>query len=159
MLRIIREWASTQPDAGPVLRYHEFIELFGAIAEESGNRSAEDVYQQVAVHKNRYIRLVDEGYINARYRGEYKGGTPFTISWIRCLSERGLQAIEVLPDPQAQTLAMLDSIAVAIRALNDEEAPAEQKRVAERALNELRHFIPGLPPGVAIELDTRLFGT
>lgn len=158
MLRIIHEWTTAQPDAEPVLRYHEFTRLFGLTSEELATRSTEHIQQEFAGRMNRFMRLVDEGYINARYRGEYKGGPPFTIAWIKGLSERGLQAIEELPDPQAQTLALLDNIAVAIRTLDDEEAPPEQKRVAERAVNELRHFIRGLPPGVAVELGARLFG-
>lgn len=160
MLRIIHEWTDAQPEAEPILRYHEFIELMGVVPEEvgPGRYSAGDVYQQAASHMNRFMRLVDEGYINARYKGEYAGGPPFTIAWIKGLSKSGLQAIEELPDPQVQTMQLLDDIAAAIRTLNDAEAPPEQKRVAERAINELKHFIRGLPPGVATELGARIFG-
>ena len=58
----------------------------------------------------------------------------------------------------ARLIEMLDEIAGAIKTLNDADAPPEQRRVAERAIDELKHFIRGLPPGVATELGFRIFG-
>lgn len=158
LLRLIHEWTNAQPEAEPHLSYSDFIELMGVGPEDPENYDAQDVYRQAAAHANRLMRLIDEGYINARYDGGYKMGPPFSFVWIKGLTERGMQVIEELPDPQAQTMALLDDIADAIRTLNDAEAPPEQKRVAERAINELKHFIRGLPPGIANELGFRIFG-
>ncbi len=158
MLRLIHEWTDAQPEAEPTLRLPEFIELIGVAPENPSNYMAEDVYRQFASPMNLFMRLVDEGYINARYKGEFAGGPPFTIAWIKGLTERGMQAIEELPDPHAEMLALLDNIAAAIRTLNDEEAPPEQRRLAERALDEVKHFLRGLPPGVATELGSRALG-
>jgi len=158
MLRIIQVWTDAQPDAEPHLSYPDFIEMMGVGPEDPNNYEAQEVYQQAAGHANRLMRLVDEGYINARFSAGSKTGGPFSIVWIKGLSERGYQAIEALPDPQAQTLQLLDDIAEATRTLNDQDAPPEQKRVAERALNELKHFMRGLPPSVATEVGSRIFG-
>jgi len=158
MLRIILEWTDAQPDAEPRLSYYDFIELMGVGPEDPENYQPQEVYRQAAGHANRLMRLTDEGYINARFGGGSKTGPPFDFIWIKGLSEKGYQAIEALPDPQTRTLELLDGIAEAIRTLNDQEAPPEQKRVAERALNELKHFLRGLPPGAATEIGSRIFG-
>jgi hypothetical protein len=58
-----------------------------------------------------------------------------------------------------RVIALLDDIAKAIETLNDTQAPPKQRRAAEKAINELKHFIRGLPPGVATELGFRIFGS
>ena len=158
MLRLIHEWTNQQWEAEPILRYYEFITLVGITQDDLDHNPPEDIDRMAAGHMRRFMNLIDERYINARYKSEYDGGPPFTISWIRGLSERGLQVIEEMPDPQAETMKLLDDIAQAIRTLDDEEAPPEQKKVAERAISELKHFLRGLPPGVATEVGSRIFG-
>lgn len=68
------------------------------------------------------------------------------------------ELIEELADPRAELLARLDNISEAIRTLSDEDAPPEQKKLAEKALGELKHFLRGLPPGAATELGFRALG-
>ena len=158
LLRVIHEWTQAQPQAEPILGFFDFAALVEVGREDPDNYEAEQVYRQAAGHVNRLRRLVDEGYINARYGSHHKGGPPFNELWMRGLTERGLQLIEELPDPQAEMLDLLDDIAEAIRTLGDAEAPPEQKRLAERAVDELKHFLRGLPPEVATELGSRIFG-
>ena len=49
----------------------------------------------------------------------------------------------------------LDTIQVAIDARPD--LPPKQKERASRALEELKHFIRGLPPGIVVEVASAFF--
>lgn len=101
--------------------------------------------------------LAQESYIHAEF-GSPTGMYSFNMVKVYDLLDRGRIEIGELPDPQAEMTALLDNLAEAIRTLNDEEAPPEQKKVAERAVNELKHFLRGLPSGVATELGFRILG-
>lgn len=160
MLRRIHGWTEARVNANAPLGYTEFIELMRGGPDDPENHEDEEVSRKDAGRANTFLQLIDEGYINGRYEGADKGtNAPFSYAWIRGLSaEKGLPAIEELPDPHAELLARLDSISEAIRALDDEEAPPEQRRLAERALDEVKHFLRGLPPGVATELGSRALG-
>ena len=158
MLRLVHAWTQAQPDANAPLSYNELIELVDVGPDDPKNYEPQEVYRKAADHANRLMRLVDEGHINGRYDSGPKGGPPFNFVWIKGLSETGLQVIEELADPRAELLARLDNISEAIRTLSDEDAPPEQKRLAERALGELKHFLRGLPPGVATEVGFRALG-
>jgi hypothetical protein len=89
--------------------------------------------------------------------GSYKGGPPFLWATVRRLTEKGLRAIGELPEPQDELLRRLDSIEKAIQDLGDSASPEERKKAAQ-AVEELKHFIRGLPPGAAVELLSRLLG-
>ncbi len=118
------------------------------IAEEAGLSPEETA---------RILRtLAKERYIHAEFSSP-TGMYSFNVVRVYDLLDRGRIEIGDLPDPRAEMTALLDNLAEAIRTLNDEEAPPEQKKVAERAVNELKQFLRGLPPGVATELGVRLF--
>jgi hypothetical protein len=58
----------------------------------------------------------------------------------------------------SQMVNQLDDIADAIWPLSDEDAPPEKKRVAQVALDEIKNFVRGLPPGAAVEIGSRMLG-
>ena len=71
-------------------------------------------------------------------------------------TEKGLTAVRKLPDPQEDVLERLDAIADAIRSLQG--VSNEEKKTAINAVEELKHFARGLPPGIVVELGTRFLG-
>jgi hypothetical protein len=73
------------------------------------------------------------------------------------LTQRGLEAIRSLPDPREDLLRRLDAIAGAIEGLQD--VGPEEKRPALDAVEEIKTFVRGLPPGIAVEAGSRLLGS
>lgn len=75
---------------------------------------------------------------------EYGFGAGAGIAGVT-LTQRGLEAIRSLPDPREDLLRRLDAIAEAIEGLQD--VTPEEKRSAVVAVQELKTFVRGLPPG------------
>lgn len=73
------------------------------------------------------------------------------------LTQEGLEAIRSLPDPREDLLRRLDAIAEAIEGLQD--VGPEEKRPAVDAVEELKTFVRGLPPGIAVEAGSRMLGS
>lgn len=101
-----------------------------------------------------FISLTKQGLIEANLGGE-TGMRPLTSARVFSLSERGLREIGELPDPAAELVNRLMEMA---QAIEEQDLPPRQKTVAKQALDELIHFLRGLPPGVAVEIGGRFLG-
>jgi hypothetical protein len=113
MLWDVYEWFQQQTDYDPRLRYYE-VETMGVCSDtrtaETGTEVDEAAAErQKAQQLNLFVRLVDEGYINAELKRELVGGPPVTSAVIRGLSERGLIEIGELPDPQEKIIQGLEA--------------------------------------------------
>ncbi len=103
-----------------------------------------------------FARLGNEGYFMASgldkpvSRGFER--YPFFIVHVDSLTTRGLLEIGRLPDPAERLLHSLDALAAAIDERRDLEP--EQKRLAKQAAAELKTFVRGVPPGVAVEVGS-----
>lgn len=73
------------------------------------------------------------------------------------LTKQGLEAVRSLPDPREDLLRRLDAIAEAIQGLQDVES--EDKKPALDAVEEIKTFVRGLPPGIAVEVGSKLLGS
>jgi hypothetical protein len=71
------------------------------------------------------------------------------------LQTPGYVLIGELPDPTELLLQRLEAMQAAVAARQDLQP--EQKRQATRVLEKLKHFLRGLPPGVAVEVGSAFF--
>ncbi len=146
MLRLLRRTASEAHERGELAAQLSF-EGVGGMAGQVGCNPA----QAVAL----FHRLQREGRWEGKLMAGYKG-VPFSIAMIEDLTSEGMREVGELPDP-AEDLAR--RLAEAARALEKrDDVPDEQKTVGRRALDELAHFVRGLPPGAAVEFGSRLAG-
>jgi hypothetical protein len=106
MLWSVYDWFQQQADYTPILRFYE-VEGMGIPVEAETDADTSD-WQKV--HRlNLFIRLVNEGYIDADLRREYAGGPPFSSAVVRGLTERGPIEIGELPDPQQKIIRGLEA--------------------------------------------------
>ena len=162
VLWAVHEWSEDRTDARTPLYYHELVELVGDEAytgtpTDTGievDRQGIDRAQAQVL--NLFMTLISEGYIDAEVKGSSKTGPPWSFAIVRGLTREGLRAIQELSDPNDQITQRLDAIAEAIRCL--QSVPDEEKRPAISAVEELKHFFRGLPPGLTIELGKTMFG-
>lgn len=99
-----------------------------------------------------YKRLVRGGFVR-QVNDEKKFveiGGMLSYAWVEDLTDDGLRAIEVLPDPHERLAEALQAFAEAVQELPD--VPQEEKDRAEGAAQELKTFARGLAPNAAIEL-------
>ncbi len=153
ILWAVHEWCEDRTDTRKPLHYSELVamvedEVYQGTPTATGIELDRQAVERAQAHVlNTFLTLVTESYIDAEPRGGYKGGPPFTHAFVRGLGDKGLIAIQELPDRITESL---DAIAEAIRALPD--VPAEEKKSAIDAAKELKTFLRGLSPTVAIEL-------
>ncbi len=162
MLWAVHEWCEDRTDARTTLGYDELVSMVGDEAY-TGTLTATGVeFNRQAIHRaqaqvlNLFTTLVDEGYIDGEVKGRSKTGPPWTFASVRGLTEKGLRAIQELPDPNDALMQRLDTIAEAIRELPN--VPAKEKRPAIDAVEELKTSARGLPPGLTIEFGKAILG-
>jgi hypothetical protein len=112
MLWSVYDWFQQQADYTPILRFYD-VEGMGipveAGTDTDGEADANNAERQKSHRLHLFIRLVNEGYIDADLRREYAGGPPFSSAVIRGLTERGLIEIRELPDPQQKIIQGLEA--------------------------------------------------
>ena len=145
MLWAVHEWFQQQDDYTPILRFYD-VEGMGLPVEADASDATE---RQKAHRLNLFLRLVNEGYIDADPKKEYAGGPPFSSAMVRGLTEQGLLEIGELPAADRRLEQSLDALKAQIEAL---DVPEDRKEGAVQAVEELKRFARGLGPGVAIEL-------
>ncbi len=99
-----------------------------------------------------YKRLVRGGFVrqvNDEKEFVELGGV-LSYAWVEDLTDDGLRAIDVLPDPHERLAEALQAFADAVQELPD--VSQEEKDRAEGAAQELKTFARGLAPNAAIEL-------
>ena len=96
--------------------------------------------------------LGDDGYLRLDY-GKLGPNVGVGIVTVRFL-EKGRAAIKQLPDPNKELLEVLDALVAAIEGLEDVD-PADKEQAIDGA-NRLRKFLDNLPPGIAVEVLSRL---
>ena len=94
------------------------------------------------------------GYIRPNY-GMGGPGAQASMAVLDHLETSGYELIGELPNPGERLMLSLEAAEAAIDARQD--LGPEQKEVARRALEELKHFLRGLPPGVAVEVGSTFF--
>ncbi len=114
------------------------------VAQELGMGGAEAIDLLKDLETDEYLNL------------SYAGSGPYVDAGevVVDFTEKGLNAIGVLPDPNETLLARLDDIAQALS--NLEGVRLEEKRSAIAAVEELKHFVRALPPQSAVELLGKL---
>lgn len=158
----VHEWCEDRTDARTMLNYDELVSRVGDEAYTGTPTATGTEFDRQAVDRtqaqvlNLFTTLVNEGYIDAEVKGSYKGGPPWVFASVRGLTGKGLRAIQELPDPNDALIQRLDAIAEAVRELHN--VPDEEKKPAIDAVEELKTFARGLPPGLAIELGKGIFG-
>ena len=158
----VHEWCEDRTDARTMLNYDELVSRVGDEAYKGTPTATGTEFDRQAVDRtqaqvlNLFTTLVNDGYIDAEVKGSYKGGPPWVFASVRGLTEKGLQAIQELPNPHDALMHRLDAIAEAVRELHN--VPDEEKKPAIEAVEELKTFARGLPPGLAIELGKGIFG-
>jgi len=112
MLWSVYDWFQQQADYTPILSVYD-VEGMGIPVEADtgtdGEADANAAEKQKAHRLHLFIRLVNEGYIDADLRREYAGGPPFSRAVIRGLTEKGLTEIGELPDPQQKIIQGLEA--------------------------------------------------
>lgn len=143
LLRILNQGVAESRDAG-----EEVLELRTSDFERYGEVTGWTTPAVSALYK----RLVRGGFVR-QVNDEKKflelGGV-LQYAWVEDLTDDGLRAIEVLPDPHERLAAALQAFAEAVQELPD--VPQEEKDRAEGAAQELKTFARGLAPNAAIEL-------
>jgi hypothetical protein len=155
MLWDVHEWFQRQTDYNPRLRYDQVVSMGIPLDTDTMTDTGADVdvpavERQNAQQLNRFVRLVNEGYIDAELRREFAGGPPFTSAVVRGLSEKGLLEIGELPDADQRLEQSLEALKLKIEGLTD--VPYERRKKAIDAVDEIKQFARGLAPGIAIEL-------
>lgn len=149
MLEILHERLKQTYDSGQ-LRMRMTLQDVAALADDVGVSSEAE-----AVHM--FSRLGEEGFFQSTgldrpYSSGLGEWVPFAFVNVERLRGPGLMEIGELPDPGKRMMQSLDAIETAISGL--ENVSPEGKREARRALEELKHFLRGLPPGVAVEVGS-----
>lgn len=130
MLRLVHDWFQEQIDYTPRLYAYQMLERMGIppdaqeAAETGVGADAVAVQQQSVQALYRFVRLVDEGFINAKLDTTIKGGPPFSSAQVRGLTNKGLIEIGEVPDPQERLILGLDAAMRSIQrdpTLTDEE--------------------------------------
>jgi len=134
----IHEWVEVRPTGEEVIRVERLVPLLGG--GEFVNPTEADA-DQVAVKLqddliNWFIALVKEGLIDADIHSVDR--LPLVFATVRRLTDRGLEMIQELPDPNRALLGRLDALTVAIRGLQD--VPEEKKEAAEWLTEELKEL-------------------
>jgi hypothetical protein len=101
-----------------------------------------------------FLWAESEGYFRPRYGGAGQGGN-VEIAVLNHLETPGYVLIGELPDPGELLVQRLEAMQAAIDIRQD--LRPEQKERARRALEEFKHFLRGLPPGVAVEVGSAFF--
>ena len=114
------------------------------VAQELGMGGAEAIDVLKDLETDEYLNL------------SYAGSGPYVDAGevVVDFTEKGLNAIGVLPDPNEALLARLEDIAQALRDL--EGVRLDKKKSAVAAVEELKHFVRALPPQNAVELLGKL---
>ncbi len=115
-----------------------------------------DVAQELGISGAEAIGLLKDLETDEYLKLNYAGSGPYVDAGEVAVdfTEKGLNAIGVLPDPNETLLAKLDDIA---QALDDLEGVSlEEKRSAIAAVEDLKHFARALPPQSAVELLGKL---
>lgn len=144
MLWDVYEWFQEQTDYSPRLRYYQVVSM--GIPLGTDTETAEGVQVDIAAVErqntqqlNRFIRLVNEGYIDADLKREFVGGPPFTSAIVRGLTERGLIFIGELPDPQQRLIQGLEANIGRIE--EDTSLPNERKKYLAAAGRQAVEFV------------------
>ena len=114
------------------------------VAQELGMGGAEAIDLLKDLETDEYLNL------------SYAGSGPYVDAGevVVDFTEKGLNAIGVLPDPNEALLARLEDIAQALRDI--EGVRLDKKKSAVAAVEELKHFVHALPPQNAVELLGKL---
>lgn len=151
MLRLLRRRIAEAHERGE-LRVRVSVSDVAEMVEEVGGNEA----QSVALFQRLYREGCWSGNLGKGYKDGRGGSVPFAFALVEDLTSKGMREIGDLPDP-AEDLAR--RLVEAARAIDErDDVPEEQKTLAKRALGELAHFFRGLPPGVAVEVGSRLMG-
>jgi hypothetical protein len=94
------------------------------------------------------------GYIRPNY-GSSGPNVDIPTPHLEYLEPEGYELIGELPDPVKRLMLSLEAAEATIEARQD--LRPEQKEAARKALEELKHFLRGLPPGVAVEVGAAFF--
>jgi hypothetical protein len=150
MLEIVQERLDHAHEQGK-LQVRLTVDQVAAFGDELGIPEA----SAVAL----FARLGNEGYFAATGLDKpvFSGSEryPFFIVHVDGLTTSGLLEIGPLPDPAERLLHSLDALAAAIDERHDLEP--QQKQLAKRAAAELKTFVRGVPPGVAVEVGSAFF--
>ena len=102
---------------------------------------------------NRFITLVKEGLIDADIHSVER--VPLVFATVRRVSDRGLEMIQELPDPNRSLLDRLDDLTAAIQGLQD--VPEKEKYSFERRAEEFKELARrSVTPVVADKLTALL---
>jgi len=102
---------------------------------------------------NRFITLVKEGLIDADIHSVER--VPLVFATVRRVSDRGLEMIQELPDPNRALLDRLDDLTAAIQSLQD--VPEKEKYSFERRAEEFKELARrSVTPVVADKLTALL---
>ncbi|MEJ7816992.1 MAG: hypothetical protein WKF53_17615 [Rubrobacter sp.] len=162
VLWAVHEWCEERTDARTMLNYDELVLRVGDEAYEGTPTDTGIEFDRQAIDRTQaqvlslFTTLVNEGYIDAEVKGSSKSGPPWVFASVRGLTGKGLRAIQELPDPNDALMQRLDALAEAVRELRN--VPDEEKKPAIDAVEELKTFARGLPPGLAIEFGKAIFG-
>ena len=119
-----------------------------------------DITQELGLNGAEAVDLLKDLSIDGYIRFDYgHGGWAYADINIIGLAftEKGLAAIEEeLPGPNTDLLERLDAATEKIKELGG--VPADKKKPAIEAVEELKHFVRALPPEIAVEFSKGLFG-
>lgn len=151
MLRLLRRVVSEAHERGETQARVSFEDVEGMAEEVGGNEA-----QSVALFQRLHREGRWSGKLLAGYKDGRGGSVPFSDALVEDLTSEGMREIGELPDP-AEDLAR--RLVEAARIIDErDDVPDGQKTLAKRALEELAHFVRGVPPGVAVEVGSRLAG-
>lgn len=142
-LIVIRR-VSPEPQVTVWNKYND--ELVMNLAEELGLSGGETV--------GLFRWAESAGYISPNYGSRSRNNDTAQAS-LDHLESKGYEIIGELPDPGELLLLRLDAIQAAIEARQD--LRPEEKEHATRALEELKHFLRGLPAGIVVEVASTFF--
>ncbi len=143
LLGVLNKGVADSRDAG-----EEVLELTTSDFERYGEAIGWTTPATSALYK----RLVRGGYVR-QVNGEtgfLEIGGVLQYAWVEDLTDDGLRAIEVLPDPHERLAEALQAFAEAVQDLPD--VSQEEKDRAQDAARELKTFARGLAPSAAMEL-------
>lgn len=155
MLRGVYEWFQEQTDYKPRLYYTD-VERMSLLrdasreAETGGEGDVDAAKRQTVQALHRFVRLVREGYIDAKLDTSFKGGPPFTSAQVNGLTTEGLIEIGALPDPKERLISGLEAALWEVQ--QDPTLRPEEKEEKLNAGREALAFIRGL----AVEVSARV---
>ena len=147
-LRLVHGWFQEQADYRPRLYASEILERMGIPTDAM--QETEDVQRQGVQALYRFVRLVHEGYIDAKLDTAIKGGPPFSSAQVNGLTDKGLLEIGEVPDPRQQLVL---GITAALHDIQNDPTLSQEEKEEKLSLGrEALAFVRGLAVEVAAKV-------